>query len=984
MAYVVNVTDSALQTSGTSYTVSLGAHQAGDLLLCKVSSSITGTAITAPVGWAMIGAQADSQAQRSAWGCKYATSGAETNPAFTVASGHTYGTALVIRGANSGGAIGWQRIDWGDSATIASASSNTGIGGSSNGGAAIPYGNNDLMICSWSSDGQPYMRCLSSQLTMDSWLRGSSSSSISHIIGHRQLGAAGTVPAINMVASLATEGGNGWVLVIPTSGELDTQFLTGATELDYFGDFGEVQTPWGTAFAPSTLDDDQASPPANFTINGINGSTSAGTLNHAASISFSTLGFSTSISSAESTAAAWVGASATFSPVKDLSGKVYAVHFAMSVNVTARFGADGAAVVFVDSSGNWVAYQLATKAALQLTGERTAFIRLGQADTLGSSGTIDWTQIKKRAFIWSRAGSSVTADIITVKNEVVLGTATLTGGSSGRPALLSRIKSASQSWGYYNLDSLQADTQTMFKWPLQIGDGASKTYFQAAGEAFAFPGAHSVASATGQQEWNVAATYAGVTVKASASDTMDFRAGLYSTSIAQPFVLDSGSSTSATYYWSGLSLVGYTVTWAAAVNASGLTIKSGAKATISAACTWTGCSISGTTATDAPLAVTVSGVTLSGCTTDGAGAAYNIELGASATSLTLTDHVWGTVGGTNKVHVLKTTGTVTISLNGSTSLSAGEVTSAGAAVNIVSTPVYQTVTISGAVAGSRIQIYDTTSSTELYNGTPTFPYTWTDSSPASASRAIRLRVAKQSGATAKNFVDANIGTCGTLAASAAVSYLVNQTDDTVYNINAIDGSTVTGITITPSPARVKINLGGGAVTYPQIYAYQVYWLATATGIADEAAFIDAPDPANYLFTNFDLRNDSATPLTITGGYGRDAVSGRVADIIDVAGSIGNIYPEPDHAIPYSVGSGLDAGQAAQLSTIATDAVGTRILENGYSVDQVQKLIAAVLLGKVSGGGTATETFKGIDGTTDRVVASVDSSGNRTAITLNSA
>ena len=916
MAYVVNVTDSALQTSGASYTVSLGAHQVGDLLLCKVSSSITGTTIAAPVGWTMIGTQADSQGQRSAWGYKYAASGAETNPAFTVASGHTYGTALVIRGANSGGAIGWQRIDWGDSATIASASSNTGIGGSSNGGAAIPYGNNDLMVCSWSSDGQPYMRCLSSQLTMDSWLRGSSSSSISHIIGHRQLGAAGTVPAVNMVASLATEGGNGWVLVIPTSGELDTQFLTGATELDYFGDFGEVQTPWGTAFAPSTLDDDQASPPANFTINGINGSTSAGTLNHAASaISFSTLGVSTSISSAESTAAAWVGASATFSPVKDLSGKVYAVHFSMSVNVTARFGADGAAVVFVDSSGNWVAYQLATKAALQLTNERTAFIRLGQADTLGSSGTIDWTQIKKRAFIWSRAGSSVTADIITVKNEVVLGTATLTGGSSGRPALLSRIKSASQSWGYYNLDSLQADTQTMFKWPLQIGDGASKTYFQAAGEAFAFPGAHSVATATGQQEWNVAATYAGVTVKASASDTMDFRAGLYSTSIAQPFVLDSGSSTSATYYWSGLSLVGYTVTWAAAVNASGLTIKSGAKATISAACTWTGCSISGTTATDAPLAVTASGATLSGCTTDGAGAAYNIELGASATSLTLTDHAWGTVGGTNKVHVLKTTGTVTISLNGSTSLSAGEVTSAGATVNIVSTPVYQTVTISGAVAGSRVQIYDTTSSTELYNGTPTFPYTWTDPSPAAASRAIRLRVAEQSGATAKNFVDANIGTCGTLAASAAVSYLVNQTDDPVYNANAIDGSTVTGITIDAATTRVKMNILAGAITWPQIYAYQVYWQATATGIANESAFISAPDTANYLLTSFDIKNitSPAVALVITGGYGRDAVTGLAKDIIDATG--GTIILAPDHVVAFQTsGSYAITGDIATVLT----------------------------------------------------------------------
>ncbi len=42
---------------------------------------------------------------------------------------------------------------------------------------------------------------------------------------------------------------------------------------------------------------------------------------------------------------------------------------------------------------------------------------------------------------------------------------------------------------------------------------------------------------------------------------------------------------------------------------------------------------------------------------------------------------------------------------------------------------------------------------------------------------------------------------------------------------------------------------------------------------------------------------------------------------------------------------------------------------------------AVLAGKVSGAGTGTETFRGINDDKDRVVATTDSSGNRTAITL---
>ena len=270
--------------------------------------------------------------------------------------------------------------------------------------------------------------------------------------------------------------------------------------------------------------------------------------------------------------------------------------------------------------------------------------------------------------------------------------------------------------------------------------------------------------------------------------------------------------------------------------------------------------------------------------------------------------------------------------------------------------IQQTVTVSGAVAGSRIQIYDTTSSTELYNGTPSFPYTWTDPVAAAAGRAIRLRVAKQSTVTAYEFIEANIGTCGTTSGDAAVSYLVSQTLDTTYNTNAIDGSTVTGITITPGPGRVSINLAGGSTTYPRIYAYQVYWLATATGIADEAAFISATDTANYLFTGFKIKNTSATPLTITGGYGRDATSGTVADIIDSAGSTGNIYPQPDHAIPYSSGSGLTAGQAAQLAAIPDAAATATAVLSAATTTPIAADVKKVNGYTISGAGTAGDPW----------------------------
>lgn len=53
--------------------------------------------------------------------------------------------------------------------------------------------------------------------------------------------------------------------------------------------------------------------------------------------------------------------------------------------------------------------------------------------------------------------------------------------------------------------------------------------------------------------------------------------------------------------------------------------------------------------------------------------------------------------------------------------------------------------------------------------------------------------------------------------------------------------------------------------------------------------------------------------------------------------------------------------------------------DGKSLTAALQIIAAAAAGKVSGAGTGTEVFKGLDGATDRISATVDGSGNRTAI-----
>jgi hypothetical protein len=59
---------------------------------------------------------------------------------------------------------------------------------------------------------------------------------------------------------------------------------------------------------------------------------------------------------------------------------------------------------------------------------------------------------------------------------------------------------------------------------------------------------------------------------------------------------------------------------------------------------------------------------------------------------------------------------------------------------------------------------------------------------------------------------------------------------------------------------------------------------------------------------------------------------------------------------------------------------TNGVETGVTPRQYMQRVGATAAGKSSGARTGTETFTGMDGSTDRVQATVDASGNRTPIT----
>ena len=63
-----------------------------------------------------------------------------------------------------------------------------------------------------------------------------------------------------------------------------------------------------------------------------------------------------------------------------------------------------------------------------------------------------------------------------------------------------------------------------------------------------------------------------------------------------------------------------------------------------------------------------------------------------------------------------------------------------------------------------------------------------------------------------------------------------------------------------------------------------------------------------------------------------------------------------------------------------DAILDEVVEGSYTLRQMMRLVAAAMAGVSSGGGTSAVTFTGLDGSTPRIVATVDANGNRTAVT----
>jgi|GEM_PF-3190301 len=593
---------------------------------------------------------------------------------------------------------------------------------------------------------------------------------------------------------------------------------------------------------------------------------------------------------------------------------------------------------FEDNNGNWAVYQFLTRIEGALF--NTLIRHLPDETAIDGSVTpVDLSDITKRGVAYRQTTANTAARAFIFGRECIQpfsSPLTLIGGGPDNPITARTVAQMLDSGAGWRLAFAQGQGQQVITMPYQLGDGTVATYVDDEAQALEYPSVGGVLGYSvqdGRQE---------IRIKASASDTILLDAGIKGTALPHLLTFDAATNTSATYGMAGTFLG-----WVPTLK-TGLTLRGG---------TYIRCdkidakgadvsdsTVKNSIATDAAMRLENTADASGSAFTKGA-ETYAIEIAGTGT-VTLEEVTY--TGYTTPINVLAISGTVTIELAPGDTQPAFD--TAGATVVFAQALQTQSVTVLNGVAGTLLLIQDVTNPAApitLYLDTPpTWPHTWTDPSPYVADRDIRVRAAFQSGTAAKIFIDEEIGT--STNAAPALSYRLNQVDDEVYIANAIDGSTVTDVVIDDAALLVEVDTG--TISWDAIYAYEVYWLATAAGIIDEGRIITALDTANYLFEGpWKIKNISSpmVALVITGGYGRSKVDGTTLTLIDTTG--GTIFSNPDQVIAFAVGSAV----TTQDKTDIIDGVWNAALASYQSSGSTGEALDAAATSGGGGGGSLT-------------------------------
>ena len=166
--------------------------------------------------------------------------------------------------------------------------------------------------------------------------------------------------------------------------------------------------------------------------------------------------------------------------------------------------------------------------------------------------------------------------------------------------------------------------------------------------------------------------------------------------------------------------------------------------------------------------------------------------------------------------------------------------------------------VTNAISGSRIQLYNITDSSEIYNGIIGTSYS--QYIQYTEDKNIRVRVAYQNGLTAYKGYE-NFGTL----TENGLSFSLNQELCDVYGEIGIDGSTVTEFTADYPNVQIDVPDGDGMTTAQRLFVWYKYILTTEDGIRNFFLLMSPDDIVNYKMDYIQLENITVNPLILYGG-----------------------------------------------------------------------------------------------------------------------
>jgi len=295
-------------------------------------------------------------------------------------------------------------------------------------------------------------------------------------------------------------------------------------------------------------------------------------------------------------------------------------------------------------------------------------------------------------------------------------------------------------------------------------------------------------------------------------------------------------------------------------------------------------------------------------------------------------------------------------------------------------PVTANGSITGIVSGSRLRIYNETTATETYNDVPGTSYavSYTDGTTYSSGDVVKIYVTQTSGTTAQLPFSTT-----TVASSTGWTALVEQESDTVYDSYGLNGSAITKFTADYVNDEVDLIVSSN-FSAAEFYAWWCYNLTTSQGISDFFGGITAQDAANLRINN-DVISMYLDNTTTTNVYQTDNIriyrtdqAYPVKNPTSGGGGIDVVWRDRVYIAETGV-SGLTASESTQLFAASTFNPAVDVVEGSETWQESMRLVRAEAAGKVAVSGN-TVTFRDAADSTDRIVATVDEQGQRTAIT----